>query len=94
MRPPEARDSLMSLGTEISEASSLGILPVDDMGESGESGIPIANDTVIQWNPFNMKSMSHVIQFVLSEVCVIRCLNMQNQCKGHEYHFVLSGFLC
>ena len=36
MRPPEARDSLMSLGTEISEASSLGILPVDDMGESGK----------------------------------------------------------
>ncbi len=32
-RPPDVRDSLMSMGTEISETSSLGILPLDDMGE-------------------------------------------------------------
>ena len=33
LRQPNGRESLMSMGTEISEVSSLGILPIDDLGE-------------------------------------------------------------
>ena len=44
--------------------------------------------------PLTQNLWGHMVHFVLSGFVLSGAINIQNQGKGHEYQFVLSGFLC
>ena len=48
---------------------------------------------MLQCTPINTKSVKASWLNLCFQHCeLLGIFNMQNQCKGHEYHFVLSGF--
>ena len=55
-----------------------------------QTSIKCNNNNIV--NPFDMKSVGP--RGSLCGIWILDALNIQNQCKGHDYHFVLSGVLC